>query len=149
MLSTIITLSSKSVVLRCGKPHMATLWWGGSLPRTAGAVLTEGRVANRAQPLPHVAENNPRQRLSCVCICVFGTSGPEPAQTELAQINNGGGSPIQFEISLRAIAIRFIDCNQSKLQIESISQNHDISNIKYSQKRREVILPAQSKPEST
>ena len=35
---------------------------------------------------------------------------------KLAQINNSAGSQIQFAISLRAITIKFIDCNQSNLE---------------------------------
>ena len=104
LLSQTSTLSCESVVLLCGKPHMATLW-GGSLPnpaRTAGAVLTEGRVAIYPPPCAHVcAGPNPRQR------------------QKLAQINNSAGSQIQFAISLRAITIKFIDCNQSNSLIAS------------------------------
>ena len=57
-----------------------------------------GQQATTLPPAPHVCHSIPRQR------------------QKLAQINNSAGSQIQFAISLRAITIKFIDCNQSNLE---------------------------------
>ena len=97
LLSLSITLNSKSVVLRCVESHIWRPCGEEVYPaRTAGAVLTEGRVANT--------------RTTCVLASI-----PRQRQ-KLAQINNSARSQIQFTISHRAhraIIIKVIDCNQS------------------------------------
>ena len=79
-------------------------------------------------------------------------AGPNLRQRQkLAQINNSAGSQIQFAISLRAITIKFIDCNQSKSLIKPLVQILGIWIIKLktstsTKTRKEVVLPAKGGP---